>query len=59
MVDDVTRECQAAVPDTSIAGRRALRELTELIAQHGRMRDALLNETLFLGLAHARGEIVA
>ena len=33
VVDDVTRECFAAVPDTSISGRRAVRELTELIAQ--------------------------
>ena len=36
VVDDVTRECLAAVPDTSISGRRVMRELTELIAQRGR-----------------------
>lgn len=107
VVDDVTRECLAAVPDTSISGRRVVRELTELIAQrgkpgmivsdngteltsnavlawcgeigvewhyiapgrpmqngyvesfNGRMRDELLNETLFLSLAHARIEIAA
>ena len=107
VVDDVTRECLAAVPDTSISGRRVVRELTELIAQrgkpgmivsdngteltsnavlawcgqigvewhyiapgkpmqngfcesfNGRMRDELLNETLFLSLAHARVEIAA
>ncbi|WP_099186369.1 IS3 family transposase [Sphingobium fuliginis] len=107
IVDDVTRECLAAVPDTSISGRRVVRELTELIAQrgkpgmivsdngteltsnavlawcgemgvewhyiapgkpmqngfcesfNGRMRDELLNETLFLSLAHARVEIAA
>lgn len=105
IVDDVTRECLAAVPDTSISGRRVVRELTDLIAQrgkpgmivsdngteltsnavlawcgemgvewhyitpgkpmengfsesfNGRMRDELLNETLFLSLAHARVEI--
>ncbi len=107
VVDDVTRECLAAVPDTSISGRRVVRELAELIAQrgkpglivsdngteltsnavlawcgeigvewhyiapgkpmqngfcesfNGRMRDELLNETLFLSLAHARVEIAA
>ncbi|MGN6536573.1 MAG: IS3 family transposase [Mesorhizobium sp.] len=107
VVDDVTRECLAAVPDTAISGRRVVRELTELIAQrgkpgmivsdngteltsnavlawcgeigvewhyiapgrpmqngyvesfNGRMRDELLNETLFLSMAHARVEIAA
>ena len=102
IVDDVTRECLAAIPDTSISGRRVARELTDLIAwrgkpglivsdngteftsnamfawarEHkvawhfiapgkpmqngfcesfnGRMRDELLNESLFLGLDHAR-----
>ena len=32
VVDDVTRECLTAVPDTSISGQRVLRELTRLIA---------------------------
>ena len=102
IVDDVTRECLAAVPDTSISGKRVARELTALIersgrpalivsdhgteltsnaimawsAEHrvdwhyiapgkpmqngfvesfnGRMRDELLNESLFFGLDHAR-----
>jgi putative transposase len=36
VVDDVTRECLAAVPDTSISGKRVVRELTELIAVRGR-----------------------
>jgi putative transposase len=31
IVDDVTRECLAAIPDTSISGRRVARELTVLI----------------------------
>jgi transposase InsO family protein len=70
VVDDVTGECLAAVPDTSISGRRVVHELTKLIGQpgrpmqngyvesfNGRMRDELLNETLFLSLAHARVEI--
>jgi putative transposase len=33
VVDDVTRECLAAVPDTSISERRVARELTALIAR--------------------------
>ena len=36
MVDDVTRECLRAVPDTSISGRRVVRELTDLIAERGK-----------------------
>ena len=36
MVDDVTRECLAAIPDTSILGRRVVRELKELVAVHGK-----------------------
>ena len=105
IVDDVTRECLAAIPDTSISGRRVARELTALVARrgkpgmivsdhgteftsnailawskdhevewhyiepgkpmqngfcesfNGRMRDELLNETLFFGLEHARTAI--
>ena len=107
VVDDVTRECLAAVPDTSISGKRVVRELTALIAErgkpgmivsdngteltsnavlqwcsdakvewhyttpgkptqnafvesfNGRMRDELLNETLFMSLDHARQKIAA
>ncbi|WP_371688524.1 IS3 family transposase [Methylorubrum sp. Q1] len=102
IVDDVTRECLRAVVDTSISGRRVVRELTDLIAErgrpkmivsdngteltsnavlawsgnvgvewhyiapgkptqngfvesfNGRMRDELLNETLFFTISHAR-----
>ena len=36
VVDDVTRECLAAVPDTSISGRRVARELTALIERRGK-----------------------
>jgi transposase InsO family protein len=36
IVDDVTRECLRAVPDTSISGRRVVRELTDLIAERGK-----------------------
>ncbi|MDQ1199373.1 putative transposase [Rhizobium sp. SORGH_AS 787] len=105
VVDDVTRECLAAIPDTSISGRRVARELTMLIERrgkpgiivsdhgteftsnailawskdhkvewhyiapgkptqngyvesfNGRMRDELLDESLFFGLDHARSAI--
>ena len=44
IVDDVTRECLAAIPDTSISGKRVARELTALIdarwqAWHDRFRQ--------------------
>jgi putative transposase len=102
IVDDVTRKCLQAVADTSISGRRVVRELTDLIAGrgrpkmivsdngteltsnavlawsndvgvewhyiapgkptqngfvesfNGRMRDELLNETLFFTIGQAR-----
>ena len=105
VIDDVTKECLAAVADTSISGRRVARELTALVARrghpgmilsdhgteftsnamlawtaetgiawhfitpgkplqnaicesfNGRMRDELLNETLFRALDHAREAI--
>jgi transposase InsO family protein len=36
VTDDVTRECMAAIPDTSISGRRVARELTAPIERHGK-----------------------
>ena len=36
VVDDVTRECFAAIPDTSISSRRVARELTALIERRGK-----------------------
>jgi len=107
VVDDVTRECLAAIPDTSISGRRVARELTALVGRrgkpamivsdngteftsnailgwakdhgvewhyiapgkpmqngyiesfNGRMRDELLNESLFIDLDQARHVIAA
>jgi putative transposase len=35
IVDDVTKECLGAIPDTSIAGRRVARELTAIVARRG------------------------
>ena len=105
IVDDVTKECLGAVPDTSISGRRVARELTTIVERrgkpgsivsdngteftcnamlawckdtsinwhfiapgkpiqnafvesfNGRMRDELLNETLFFDLDDARTKI--
>ena len=36
IVDEVTRECLAAIPDTSISGRRVARELTTIISVRGK-----------------------
>lgn len=36
VVDDVARECLAAIPDTSISGRRVARELSILIEHRGK-----------------------
>ena len=36
VVDDVTRECLAAILDTSISGRHVARELTTLIERRGK-----------------------
>ena len=36
VIDDVTKQCLAAIPDTSISGKRVARELTTLVARHGR-----------------------
>lgn len=36
IVDDVTRECLAEIPDTSTSGRRVARELTALIDPRGK-----------------------
>ncbi len=105
VIDDVTKECLAAVADTSISGRRVARELDAILAWrgkpnlivsdhgteftsnamlawaqasrvewhfiapgkpmqngiceafNGRMRDELLNETIFYDLHHARAAL--
>ena len=36
VIDDVTKECLAAVADTSISGKRVARELMALVARRGR-----------------------
>ena len=107
ITDDITHECLAAIPDTSISGHRVARELTAIIecrgkpgmivsdngteltshaiftwckdhkidwhyiapgkpmqngyveSFNGKMRDELLNETLFFSLDQARKFITA
>lgn len=54
VMDDCTRECLALVADTSLSGVRVGREPDAIIARRGRLRDELLNETLFTSLVHAR-----
>lgn len=39
IVDDVTWECFAAIPDTSISGRRVAREPTELVGRRGKSTE--------------------
>ena len=41
IVDDVTRECLAAIPNSSISGKRATRELTMLIERRGKLHKRL------------------
>ena len=36
VIDDVTKECLAAIPDTSISGRRVARELADVIGRRGK-----------------------
>ena len=36
IIDDVTKECLAAVPDTSLSGKRVVREMDALITRRGR-----------------------
>jgi transposase InsO family protein len=37
IVDDVTKECLGAIPDTSISGRRVARELTAIVERRGKL----------------------
>jgi len=36
IIDDVTKECLAAIPDSSISGRRVVREMKDLIETRGK-----------------------
>jgi putative transposase len=59
VVDDVTRECLAAVPDTSISGRRVVRELTALIEQRGKPGMIVSDNVLGREAAVGQGQQVS
>ena len=46
IVDDVTRECLRAVVDTSISGRRVVRELADLVAERGKPNTIVSDNVL-------------
>ena len=46
MIDDATRECLAAVPDTSISGVRVARELHAIIGRRGVPKAIVSNNVL-------------
>ncbi len=53
------RDLLETLADTSIGGRRVARELDAIISWRGKLRDELLNETLFSSLADARANLEA
>lgn len=59
IVDDVTRECLRAVVDTSISGRRVVRELTDLIAERGRPKMIVSDNVLCLEAAAGFGQQIS
>lgn len=59
IVDDVTRECLRAVPDTSISGRRLVRELTDLIAERGKPGMIVSDNVLCWEAAAAQGQQIS
>lgn len=63
VIDDMTKQCLAAIPDTSISGRRVARELTALVQRHGKPRLIVSDNgteftSLFRDLDHARSALV-
>ena len=59
VVDDVTRECLAAVVDTSISGRRVVRELDDLIARRGTPKMIVSDNVLGWEAAAGKGQQVS
>ena len=58
-VDDVTRECLRAVPDTSISGRRVVRELSDLIVERGKPGMIVSDNVLCWEAAAATGQQIS
>ncbi len=60
IIDDVTKECLAAIPDTSISGRRVARELDAIIARRGKPGLIVSDHgTEFTSKRHARLDAVS
>ena len=59
IVDDVTRECLRAVPDTSISGRRVVRELSDLIVERGKPGMIVSDNVLCWEAAAATGQQIS
>jgi transposase InsO family protein len=59
IVDDVTRECLRAVLDTSISGKRVVRELGDLIAERGAPRKIVSDNVLGREAAAENGQQVS
>lgn len=59
IVDDVTRECLRAVVDTSISGRRVVRELADLIAERGRPKTIVSDNVLCREAAAGFGQRIS
>ena len=55
IIDDGTEECLAAVPDTSLTGKRVVREMGALIARRGRP-DVIVSDN---GTAFASSAVLA
>jgi putative transposase len=59
VMDDVARECLAAIPDTSISGRRVARELTALIERRGKPGMIVSDNVLCREIAGGLGQQVS
>jgi putative transposase len=59
IVDDVTRECLAAIPDTSISGQRVARELTALLERRGKPGMIVSDNVLCGEAAAALGQQIS
>ena len=59
VVDAMSSECLAAVPDTSISGHRVVRELTRLIAQRGKPCKIVSDNVLGQEAAAGKGQQIS
>ena len=59
IVDDVTRECLAAIPDTSISGKRVARELETVMTRRGKPGMIVSDNVLCGEAAAALGQQIS